>query len=69
MKHSNWLNLDHHEFVAVDLEDGRRLELQKGDKLILSVDSITLRLASGVDYIIPTVKVSQIIKKLRKRYL
>jgi len=69
MKTSNWLNLDHHEWVAVDMIDGRRLELNKGDQLIMEVDSITIKRKDGIDFILPAIQVAQIIKKLKDRYL
>lgn len=70
MKTNNWLNLDHHQYVAIDLEDGRRIELEKNEKLILSPDSVSiLNSVTGECTIFPAVKVSQILKKYRKRYV
>lgn len=69
MKTNNWINLDHHEYVALDLDDGRRLELRKGDTLILSVDYATIKQKDGCDVMIPSIKIAQIIKKLKARYL
>lgn len=69
MKINNWLNLDHHEYVAIDLADGRRIELKKGDKLLISVESVYVTLKDGVSHIYPAIQVTQIIKRLKRRYL
>lgn len=69
MKITNWLNLDHHEFVIVDMIDGRRLALKKGDSLLIAVDSVMIKQKNGADLILPSIQVAQIIKKLKVRYL
>ena len=69
MKTNNWLNLDHHEYVGVDLIDGRRVELKKGDKLLISVDSVAVQSKDGTAIIFPAIQVSHIIKKFKSRYL
>lgn len=66
MKTTSWLSKDHHEYVALDLMDGRRIELDRGDKLLLAVDSITVKQKDGFDIIYPAIQVSQIIKKWKK---
>lgn len=66
MKTKNWLNLDHHAFVVIDLMDGRRIKLNAGDRLIMAVDSVCVQTAKGVTYMFPSVQVAQIIKKDKK---
>lgn len=68
MINSNWLNLDHHEFVCIDFDDGSRLELSEGDKLLIAIDSVMVKTKEGVDYIFPVVRVQQIIKKYQDKY-
>ncbi len=69
MKTDNWLNLDHHEYVVVDLVDGRRIQLEKGDKLLTAIDGVMIRAKNGDDVLYPAVQVVQILKRYKKRYL
>jgi hypothetical protein len=68
MKQANWLTLDLHEWVRIDFEDGRRIELAEGDGLLFAWDSVMVKTSDGVDYIYPMTKVAQIIKKYKKQY-
>lgn len=69
MKDTGWLSLDHHQWLAIDLIDGRRIELSKGDRLLVSVESTTLKQKDGIDIIYPNIQVAQIIKKMKDMYI
>ena len=69
MKTNNWMNLDYHEYVTIDLIDYRRIELEKGDNLLISSDSVCIQQKNGYSVIYPAVNVIQIMKRLKPKYI